>query len=174
MTRLVIVSPTTTMSSGLSAAGFQVVRVRPDAFEAGLGSGADVDAFVLDLGSAHLARSTVVRLRSRVALVPILLIAGDEPGWDTLELRELPAIRVLPPSADIAALLPALQALAVEPTTTPLRQRDAVYDALSELTREPHDALSEDDDLDALISAVPPLEQEPADRPRHARDDRSI
>ena len=75
------------MSSGLSAAGYQVVQLRPDAFEAWLGSGADVDAFVLDLGSAHLAMTTVVRLRSRVALVPVLLVAGDQPGWDTLELR---------------------------------------------------------------------------------------
>ena len=121
-----------------------------------------------------LALTTVVRLRSRVALVPVLLVAGDQPGWDTIELRDLPATRVLPPPADSAAVLAALRTVAVEPTTTPLRQRDAVYDALSELTRDPHDPLSEDDDLDTLISALPPLEPEPPDRPRHARDDRSI
>ena len=152
MTRLVIVSPTTTMTAGLSAAGYQVVQVRPDAFEAWLGGGADVDAFVLDLGSAHLALTTVVRLRSRVALVPVLLVADDQPGWDTLELRDLPATRVLPPPADSTALLAALRSLAVEPTTAHAGQRDAVHDALSELTRDPHDSLSEDDDLDALIS----------------------
>ena len=92
--------------------------MRPDAFEAWLGSAADVDAFVLELGSAHLALTTVVRLRSRVALVPVLLVAGDQPGWDTLELRDLPATRVLPPPADERRSAGRSADLAVEPTTT--------------------------------------------------------
>jgi hypothetical protein len=173
VTRLVVVSPTNALSAGMSAAGYQVVHVWPDAFEVWLGAHADVDAFVLDLGGAGLALTRVVQLRHRVALVPVFLVASDQPGWDTAVLHDLSATRVVPHSADNAALLAALQAFGVEPTAAPRRRADAVSEAMSELTRDRHGLLSEDDDLDSLITAVPPLEPEPADRLRHARGERS-
>jgi hypothetical protein len=79
-------------------------------------------------------------------------------------------------------VLSALQDLGVEPwaaretpagpTTTP-GQRQTVHDALGELALDTGDLLGEDDDLDARITALRPLEPERAESPRHARDDRS-
>jgi hypothetical protein len=182
VTRLVVVSPATALAAALSAGGYQVVQQWPEAFEAWRGSGVGVDAFILDLRSATAAVDAATRLRSRVALVPVLLVATDQPGWDSSELHELPATRVLPLPGSATDVLSALQDLGVEPwaagdTTagpaTAPGQRQAVQDALGELTLDTRDLLSEDDDLDARITALPPLEPEPAEPPRHARDDGS-
>jgi hypothetical protein len=182
VTRLVVVSPATALAAGLAAAGFQVVQLRPEAFERWRGSGVGVDAFILDLQSTTRALVAVTRLRGRIALVPVLLVATDQPGWDAAELHELPATRVLPPLSSDTWVLSALQDLGVEPwapadtdvgRATALGQRQAVQEALSELALDPGDLLSEDDDLDARITAVPPLEPEPAQPSRHALDDRS-
>ncbi len=78
-------------------------------------------------------------------------------------MRRLPAAEVLPLPISRPALLSALEDLLSEPwaehevDAPASKQHDDVAEALHELVQDRDDLLSEDDDLDRLITAPPPV-----------------
>ena len=112
MARILVVSRNAAMAMGLSATDHEVVDLRPSAFESWMEQGdRDLDALVLDLIEPAVALDAVTRLRARALLAPALLVSSDVPGWDSPELRHLPAAQVLPLPISRPALLSALEDL---------------------------------------------------------------
>ncbi|MEO8329089.1 MAG: hypothetical protein ABI586_03700 [Candidatus Nanopelagicales bacterium] len=125
MARLALVSRNPVMSMGLSSTDHEIQEVRPSALADWLEAGgdADVDALVLDLGSAAVALNIVGDLRASARWTPILLVASDDVGWDSPEILALPGVDLLTLPIDSRRLQTATKGVLRHPAAPPAPTR---------------------------------------------------
>jgi len=121
MARLALVSRNPIMSMGLSATEHDIVEVRPNSMAEWLAQGndADVDALVLDLGSASEALRIVGDMRAQGRWTPVLLVASSPSGWDSPDLLGLPGVDLLTLPIDATRLQKASDAVLRHPKAPP-------------------------------------------------------
>src|SRR4051812_35172089 len=104
MARLALVSRNPVMSMALTATDHDLVEVRGFDLDDWLTaeSDTDVDALVLDLGSAQTALRVVGDLRAASRWIPVLLVTTHDSAWSSTEILALPGVEFLslPLSAD--------------------------------------------------------------------------
>ena len=112
MPQVLVVSRSPLMAMSLRG-DFDVTDLRPGGFRDWLVQADDghTDALVLDLGDPRLARQTVLDLRARDCLAPVLLVSSEHEGWDEFDGDQLAATRVLPLPVTRPALITALTEL---------------------------------------------------------------
>lgn len=116
MQQVLVVSRSPLMAMSLRG-DFDVTDLRPGDFRDWLVQADDgpTDALVLDLGDPRLARQTVLDLRARDCLAPVLLVSSEGEGWDDLDDDQLAATRLMPLPVTRPDLITALTEL-VQPT----------------------------------------------------------
>ena len=78
----------------------------------------ETDVAVLDVADPVVAASTLHRWRSTGHTVPVLVVSGYQPGWNTFSSAGLHQVLVIPLPITRAALLHGIRVLTAEPSAT--------------------------------------------------------
>jgi hypothetical protein len=100
VTRVIVVSGNDPAAAP-GVEGGEASSATPATLQAWLTSGPyDIDALILDLAGPDAARAAVAEVRQHGLDVPVVLVAGDDVGWDAPDLLALPRCVVLPSPVD--------------------------------------------------------------------------
>ncbi|HET6815607.1 MAG TPA: hypothetical protein VFH66_00065 [Mycobacteriales bacterium] len=93
--RIVVVADNRSLSLGLAGQDFDVIDLRPDELT-GWNDGAEApDLVLVGVESPMNAVEIVGECRSRHATVPVLLVASDSPGWNSVRQLDDSEVEVL-------------------------------------------------------------------------------